>query len=78
MKIKGFPAWWLHRMYHLSKMPTTRRKVQVLTDWTIAFLLTRDITRLWSTQLDATFGSTTRRVSSLVRTWLGSAGTSTR
>lgn len=49
VKVKGFPAWWLHRMYHLSKMPTTRRKVQVLTDWTIAFLFTRDVTSLWST-----------------------------
>jgi NADH dehydrogenase len=48
IKIKGFPAWWLHRTYHMSKVPTTRRKVQVLTDWTIAFLFKRDVTSLWS------------------------------
>jgi NADH dehydrogenase len=48
VKIKGFPAWWLHRTYHMSKVPTTRRKVQVLTDWTIAFLFKRDVTSLWS------------------------------
>jgi len=48
VKIKGFPAWWLHRTYHVSKVPTTRRKVQVLTDWTIAFLFKRDVTSLWS------------------------------
>jgi NADH dehydrogenase len=29
-------------------VPTTRRKVQVLTDWTIAFLFKRDVTSLWT------------------------------
>jgi NADH dehydrogenase len=32
----------------MSKVPTTRRKVQVITDWTIAFLFQRDVTSLWS------------------------------
>ena len=48
VKIKGFPAWFLHRTYHMSKVPTTRRKVQVITDWTISFLFARDVTSLWS------------------------------
>jgi NADH dehydrogenase len=49
VRIKGFPAWFLHRTYHMSKVPTTRRKVAVVTDWTIAFLFKRDVTSLWST-----------------------------
>jgi NADH dehydrogenase len=49
IKIKGFPAWFLHRTYHMTKVPTTRRKVAVVTDWTIAFLFKRDVTSLWST-----------------------------
>jgi NADH dehydrogenase len=49
VKLRGFPAWFLHRTYHMSKVPTTRRKVQVVTDWTIAFLFKRDVTSLWST-----------------------------
>jgi NADH dehydrogenase len=49
IKLRGFPAWFLHRTYHMSKVPTTRRKVQVVTDWTIAFLFKRDVTSLWST-----------------------------
>ena len=48
VKIKGVPAWFLHRTYHMSKVPTTRRKVQVITDWTISFLFARDVTSLWS------------------------------
>jgi NADH dehydrogenase len=49
IKIKGFPAWFLHRTYHMTKVPTTRRKVSVVADWTIAFLFKRDVTSLWST-----------------------------
>ena len=49
IQLRGFPAWFLHRTYHMTKVPTTRRKVQVVTDWTIAFLFKRDVTSLWST-----------------------------
>ncbi|HET8971174.1 MAG TPA: NAD(P)/FAD-dependent oxidoreductase, partial [Candidatus Nanopelagicales bacterium] len=49
VKVKGFPAWFLHRTYHMSKVPTTRRKVEVVSDWTLAFLFRRDVTSLWST-----------------------------
>ncbi|HET7902432.1 MAG TPA: NAD(P)/FAD-dependent oxidoreductase [Candidatus Nanopelagicales bacterium] len=49
VKLKGFPAWFLHRTYHMSKVPTTRRKVAVVTDWTIAFFFKRDVTSLWPT-----------------------------
>ena len=49
VQLKGFPAWFLHRTYHMSKVPTTRRKVSVVTDWTIAFFFKRDVTSLWPT-----------------------------
>lgn len=49
VQIKGFPAWFLHRTYHMSKVPTMRRKVSVVADWTIAFLFKRDVTSLWGT-----------------------------
>jgi NADH dehydrogenase len=52
IQIKGFPAWFLHRTYHMSKVPTLRRKVAVVTDWTIAFLFQRDVTSLWGTHAD--------------------------
>ena len=52
IRIKGFPAWFLHRTYHMSKVPTLRRKVAVVTDWTIAFLFKRDVTSLWGTHQD--------------------------
>jgi NADH dehydrogenase len=48
LQIKGFPAWFLHRTYHVIRVPTLRRKVQVITDWTISLLFKRDVTSLWS------------------------------
>ena len=47
VKLKGFPAWFAHRTYHMSRMPTTARKAQVLIDWTQAFFFRREIVSLW-------------------------------
>ncbi len=48
IKLKGWPAWFMHRSYHLSRMPTTSKKVRVVLDWTLALFFTRDITSLGS------------------------------
>jgi NADH dehydrogenase len=47
IKLKGFPAWFMHRTYHMSRMPTFARKLQVLIDWTQAFFFRREIVSLW-------------------------------
>ena len=48
VKVKGFVAWFMHRTYHMSRIPTTARKVQVVADWTQAFFFRREIVSLWS------------------------------
>lgn len=50
VKIRGFPAWFLHRTYHLVYMPTLARKVRIALDWTVALLFPRDIAQLGSLQ----------------------------
>ncbi|MGW4032531.1 NAD(P)/FAD-dependent oxidoreductase [Streptomyces sp. NPDC004838] len=47
-KFKGYPAWWMHRMYHLSRVPTFNRKARVLAEWTLAGLFKREIVSLGS------------------------------
>ncbi|MER7343456.1 NAD(P)/FAD-dependent oxidoreductase [Streptomyces sp. NPDC000075] len=47
-KIKGYPAWFMHRTYHLSRVPTFNRKMRVLAEWTLAGLFTREIVSLGS------------------------------
>ncbi|MFB7463906.1 NAD(P)/FAD-dependent oxidoreductase [Streptomyces sp. NPDC056224] len=47
-KIKGYPAWFMHRAYHLSRVPTFNRKMRVLAEWTLSGLFKREIVSLGS------------------------------
>ncbi|WP_027346806.1 NAD(P)/FAD-dependent oxidoreductase [Hamadaea tsunoensis] len=48
--IKGFPAWLMHRGYHVLAVPSWERKVRVLAVWLTAALFGRDIVSLVSVQ----------------------------
>jgi NADH dehydrogenase len=50
IRIRGFPAWFLHRTYHLLRMPTTGRKIRIVFDWTVGLFFPRDIVQLGSLQ----------------------------
>ncbi len=47
-RLKGYPAWFMHRTYHLSRVPTFNRKARVLAEWTLAGLFKREIVSLGS------------------------------
>ncbi|MEV7522721.1 NAD(P)/FAD-dependent oxidoreductase [Streptomyces sp. NPDC091371] len=47
-KLKGYPAWVMHRVYHLSRVPTFNRKMRVLAEWTLSGLFKREIVSLGS------------------------------
>ncbi|MGW2836080.1 NAD(P)/FAD-dependent oxidoreductase [Streptomyces sp. NPDC001286] len=47
-KLKGYPAWFMHRVYHLSRVPTFNRKARVLAEWTLSGLFKREIVSLGS------------------------------
>lgn len=40
--LQGLPAWWLARTYYLLMMPTMKRKLRLVADWTVALLFGRD------------------------------------
>lgn len=46
VKMTGWPAWFMHRTYHLSRMPTTNRKIRIMLDWTLALFFRREIVSL--------------------------------
>jgi NADH:ubiquinone reductase (H+-translocating) len=50
MKIRGFPAWFLHRTYHALMVPTVNRRARILSDWTLALFFRRDVVQLGSLQ----------------------------
>jgi len=45
-KLKGWPAWAMHRAYHVKAMPTFNRKVRITFDWLLGGLFRRDILSL--------------------------------
>lgn len=47
-KLKGYPAWFMHRTYHLSRVPTFNRKARVAAEWTLAGLFKREVVSLGS------------------------------
>ncbi|KPC96781.1 NADH dehydrogenase [Streptomyces sp. NRRL F-6602] len=47
-KLKGYPAWFMHRAYHLSRVPTFNRKARVLAEWVLSGLFEREIVSLGS------------------------------
>jgi len=50
LRLRGFPAWWMHRTYHVSKMPTLNRKIRIIADWTGALLFRREVVSLGQLQ----------------------------
>jgi len=46
VKLRGIVAWFMHRTYHLSRIPTFNRKVRVTLDWTLALFLKREVVSL--------------------------------
>ena len=51
IKLRGIVAWFMHRTYHVSRMPTLNRKIRVLADWTSALLFKREVVSLGQLQM---------------------------
>ncbi len=43
LRLTGFPAWLLHRAYHLWAMPTADRTVRITLDWLVTAVMGRDL-----------------------------------
>lgn len=43
IKLRGWPAWFMHRTYHMSQIPSFNRKARVVMDWTTALFFRRDL-----------------------------------
>ncbi|HYI44402.1 MAG TPA: NAD(P)/FAD-dependent oxidoreductase [Actinomycetota bacterium] len=48
LRLRGFPAWFLHRTYHVIMVPTINRRARILVDWTVALFFRRDVVQLGS------------------------------
>jgi NADH:ubiquinone reductase (H+-translocating) len=50
VKLKGWPAWFMHRTYHVSRVPTFNRKARVVADWTLGAVFRREVISLGQLQ----------------------------
>jgi NADH dehydrogenase len=41
VRLRGFPAWFAARTYHLAMMPGVSRRLRLMTDWTVGLLFGR-------------------------------------
>lgn len=46
VRLRGFPAWLVHRTYRLLKLPSFNRRLRVLAEWTLALFFPREIVSL--------------------------------
>ena len=46
LDLHGFIAWSIWRVYYLLRLPTSRKKIRILADWTIDLVFKRDATML--------------------------------
>jgi NADH dehydrogenase len=45
-KLHGFLAWWLWRTYYLANLPTARKKLKVLGDWSSDLIFKPDVSMI--------------------------------
>jgi NADH:ubiquinone reductase (H+-translocating) len=46
IKLHGFLAWWLWRSYYLANLPTMKKKMKVMGDWTSDLLFKPDVSQV--------------------------------
>ena len=46
VRVRGVPAWLVRRTYYLLQMPTWRRRVRIMIDWTFSLLFRPDIVKI--------------------------------
>jgi NADH dehydrogenase len=46
LRLRGFPAWFVTRSYHLYQLPLLSRKLRVMVDWSVSLFFRRDVVEL--------------------------------
>ena len=68
-KLHGFVAWWLWRTYYLGNLPTIKKKLKVMGDWTSDLISKPDVAMIKRSDLESSFDNTQKpSTSNLKRT----------
>ena len=68
-KLHGFVAWWLWRTYYLGNLPTIKKKLKVMGDWTSDLISKPDVAMIKRSDIESSFDNTQKpSTSNLKRT----------
>ena len=68
-KLHGFVAWWLWRTYYLGNLPTIKKKLKVMGDWTSDLISKPDVAMIKRPDIEISFDNTQKpSTSNLKRT----------
>ena len=68
-KLHGFVAWWLWRTYYLGNLPTIKKKLKVMGDWTSDLISKPDVAMIKRPDIESSFDNTQKpSTSNLKRT----------
>jgi NADH dehydrogenase len=66
IKSHGFAAWWLWRTYYLGNLPTIKKKLKVMGDWTSDLMSKPDVAMIKRSDIEST--KNTQKQTSLNKT----------
>jgi NADH dehydrogenase len=66
IKLHGFLAWWLWRSYYLANLPTAKKKLKVMGDWTSDLMSKPDVAMIKRSDIEST--KNTQKQTSLNKT----------
>ena len=53
IKSHGFAAWWLWRTYYLGNLPTIKKKLKVMGDWTLDLISKPDVAMIKRSEIES-------------------------
>ena len=68
IKIHGFAASWLWRTYYLGNLPTIKKKLKVMGDWTFDLISKPDVAMIKRSDIESGVDNAERQRSGVKRT----------
>ncbi|MFZ0512062.1 MAG: hypothetical protein WAM14_10690 [Candidatus Nitrosopolaris sp.] len=63
IKSHGFAAWWLWRTYYLGNLPTIKKKLKVMGDWTSDLMSKPDVAMIKRSDIESASKNTQKQTS---------------
>jgi NADH dehydrogenase len=63
VKLHGFAAWWIWRTYYLGNLPTIRKKLKVMGDWTSDLISKPDVAMIKRSDIESSSENMQRQMS---------------